>query len=100
MQPNKTLLVTAALSLAAASASAATMVYNNGVSYSGFYLNPGTSEVGDEILLGAGPRIASSFQFEYYKLNFHAGGVTNEQFQIRFYLNNGAFLGTGPGGYT
>ncbi len=100
MQPNKTFMVTAALSLAAMSASAATMVYNNGVSYSGFYLNPGASEVGDEILLGAGPRIASTFQFEYYGTNFQTGGLANEQFRIRFYLNNGTFLGPGPAGDT
>jgi hypothetical protein len=100
MQPNKTLLIAAVFSLAAAALPAATMVYNNGVSYSGFYLNPGTSEVGDEILLGSGPRVANSFQFEYYGSGLQSGGVNNEQFRVRFYQNDGAFLGSGPGGDT
>ena len=100
MQPNKTLLAIAVLALATAAVPAATMVYNNGVSYSGFYLNPGASEVGDEILLGSGPRIASTFQFEYFSSGLHSGGVSNEQFRVRFYLNDGAFLGSGPGGDT
>ena len=100
MQPNKILLIAAVFSLATAMVPAATMVYNNGVSYSGFYLNPGGSEVGDEILLGAGPRVASSFQFEYFGSGLQSGGVNNEQFRIRFYRNDGAFLGSGPGGDT
>ena len=87
----KTTLTTFAALFVAFAAHSATMVYNNGVSYSGFYLNPGANEVGDEIILGAGPRIASSFQFEYYGSGFSG----NEQYQIRFYLNDGTDLG-GP----
>ena len=100
MQSNRTLFATLAISMAAVACPAATMVYNNGVSYSGFYLNPGSSEVADEILLGSGPRIANTFQFEYFGAGLHSGNVSNEQFRVRFYLNDGAFLGSGPGGDT
>jgi hypothetical protein len=92
MQPNKKILAVTTICLLSAAAPAATLVYNNGVSYSGLYLNPGTNEVGDEILLGAGPRIASTFQFEYYSSAFVGGGTLNE-FRIQFYQNNGTPLG-------
>src|SRR4051812_43848534 len=100
MQPNKTLAAIAAISLGAAAAHAAT-VYTNGTTYSGFYLNPGLSEVGDEIVLGPGDRIGSSFRFEYYGLGPFSG---NEQFEIRFYNNDGPlypnsmFYDSGPQG--
>ena len=90
MQPNKTLAAVAAISLSAFAAQAASsIVYSNATSYSGFILNPGLSEVGDEIILGAGPRYAESFRFEYYGNNFSG----NEQFRLRFYKNDGTFLG-------
>lgn len=90
MQPNKTLVTLAALSLGAVAVHAASsIVYSNATAYSGFYLNPGLSEVGDEIILGAGPRYAETFRFEYYGNNFSG----NEQFQLRFYQNDGVFLG-------
>ncbi len=76
------------MTIGAAAQPASTIVYSNTVNYSGFYLNPGLSEVGDEIILGAGPRIARSFQFEYYANNLRVGNVTNEQFRLRFYDNS------------
>jgi hypothetical protein len=92
MQPNKKLLAGIAICLIGAVVSAAPMIYNNGVSYSGRYLNPGTNEVGDEILLGPGGRIASTFQFEYYSSTNLPGPTLNE-FRIQFYRNNGTPLG-------
>jgi len=94
MQPNKTLVLLGAIAAATSAVPAATMVYNNGVNYSGFYLNPGANRVGDEIILAAGPRIASTFTFEYFA-SFPLVHVPNEQFRIRFYNNDGADLG-GP----
>lgn len=91
MQSKKTLLTLAAVLTGASAVQAATLVYDNGMTYSGFYLNPGANEVGDEIILGAGPRIASAFQFEY----FGSGFSGDEQFQLRFYANDGTDLG-GP----
>ena len=90
MQPNKSLLTLAALSLAAVAAHGATsIVYSNATSYTGTILNPGLSEVGDEIILGAGDRFGESFRFEYYGLNFDG----DETVQLRFYNNDGTFLG-------
>jgi hypothetical protein len=88
MQPNKKLLGIAAILIGASALHAAT-VYNNGVSYTGTYLNPGANEVGDEIILAGTARTATTFQFEYFGSNFL--GVN--QFQVRFYLNDGAPLG-------
>jgi hypothetical protein len=90
MRSNKSILAIAAISIGA-SALQAQFVYNNGVSYSGAYLNPGSQEVGDEVILGGVDRLLSHFTFEYYGLNFSG----NEQYQIRFYYNNGAPIGGG-----
>ena len=94
MRTIKNLLAVAAFSSGVvASQAASSIVYSNATSYSGTFLNPGASEIGDEIILGAGPRFAQSFRFEYFGANFHSGGVTNEQFRLRFYENDGAFIG-------
>lgn len=90
MQPNKTLATIAAISLAAGAAHAATsIVYSNATAFSGFVLNPGANEVADEIILGAGDRFGYLFRFEYYGTNFSG----NETVQLRFYQNDGAFIG-------
>ena len=94
MRTYKTLLALVALSVGTFAAQAASsIVYSNATSYSGTFLNPGANEIGDEIILGAGPRFAESFRFEYFGANFHSGGLTNEQFRLRFYENNGTFIG-------
>ena len=92
MQSKTTLATFAAIALWGCAAHAQTLIYNNGVDYSDFYLNPGVSEVGDEIILGAGPRQVSSFQFDYFGTANFSG---DEQYRIRFYHNDGAVLG-GP----
>lgn len=91
MQLNRPLARLAAIAACCCAAQAQVLVYNNGVSYSGIYLNPGANEVGDEIILGAGPRQISSFQWEY----FGSGFSGNEQFRIRFYRNDGTDIGGG-----
>lgn len=91
MQLNRTLAIFGVITLWGCAAFAQTLVYNNGVSYSGIYLNPGLNEVGDEIILGPGPRQATSFQWEY----FGSGFSGDEQFRIRFYRNDGADIGGG-----
>ncbi len=95
MQTNKTTLaVLAALSLSALAAHAASsIVYSNATTYTGRELNPGLSEVGDEIILAPGPRFGVSFRFEYYGSNFSG----NETVQLRFRRNDGAFA---PGSTT
>src|SRR5215213_6862654 len=92
MQPKKILVALAAITFSLGASHAQTTIYNNGVNYSGFYLNPGTSEVGDEIFIASG-WTASTFRFEYFGSGFHSGGVTNEQFRLRFYGNDGAEIG-------
>lgn len=87
---SKLLLIATALSLGVSALRSAT-VYNNGVSYSGTYLNPGTQEVGDEVILGGVDRLLQHFIFEYYGTGFSG----NEQYRIRFYNNDGAFIGNG-----
>jgi len=93
MQPNKTLATLAVISLGAfATHAASSIVYSNATTYTGTILNPGLNEVGDEIVLGSGPsnpRYAESFRFEYYGNNFSG----NEKFELRFYQNDGDFLG-------
>jgi hypothetical protein len=94
MRINKTLLAIAAVSVGTlATQAASSIVYSNATFYSGTYLNPGANEIGDEIILAPGPRFAESFRFEYFGGNFHSGGVTNEQFRLRFYENDGTFIG-------
>jgi len=94
MQPKKTLLAVTAISLGVVATNADTLIYNNGVNYSGLYLNPGSSRVGDEIILGYGTGwTITSFRFEYFGSGFHSGGFTNEQFNLYFYNNDGADIG-------
>ena len=69
---------------------AAELVYDNSSNDLEFNLDPGTSEVGDEIFLDGTSRWLSEFTFEYWgaadnPLAF-AGSV---QARIRFYLNDG-----------
>lgn len=95
MQPKNILPTIAVLSLATAAAQAATAtVYDNTSAFSGFYLNPGMSEVGDEIILnnpGGTYQYGHSFQFEYYGTGFSG----NETVRLRFYANDGADIGSG-----
>ena len=92
MKTNRLLATIAALTLAAAAAQgASSIVYSNATTYTGSILNPGLSQVGDEINLGPGGRFGELFRFEYYGLNFDG----DETVLLRFYNNDGADLGNG-----
>ncbi|MBI2927198.1 MAG: PEP-CTERM sorting domain-containing protein [Verrucomicrobia bacterium] len=92
----KRIAVLAVCALANAAALAQTTVYDNSttalVNGTGKQLFHASGfEYGDEITLGAGDRMASQFQFEYFGLA--AGGT----FTVRFYDNNGGGTPGKPG---
>jgi hypothetical protein len=74
--------------------SAQTVIFNNTTNDLVTRFNPGTTQVGNEILLAPGtPRFLTDFSFEFWGTNTaspgnasFAGPVTAE---VRFYLNNG-----------
>ena len=78
----------------AAAGSAQTVIFNNSTNDLSIRFNPGTTEVGNEILLAPGtPRFLTTFSFEFWGTNTaspgnssFAGPVTAE---VRFYENNG-----------
>jgi len=77
--------------LQSAAAADAEIVYDNTLNDLSFNLDPGTQEVGDEIILDGTARWLSEFSFEYWGANSEseiefAGPVTA---RIRFYLNDG-----------
>jgi hypothetical protein len=69
---------------------AQTTIYNNSTNDLTLAFNPGTSEIGNEIILGGTERYLTDFSFEYWGLSSNpssfAGHITAE---VRFYLNNG-----------
>ncbi len=82
--------------LLAWSASAAT-IYDNSSNDLLTRLNPGTQEIGDQIILGgtSADRYITSFSFEFYGLATGAAFAgANVEARVRFYENNGpAFNG-------
>jgi hypothetical protein len=74
---------------------AATTIFDNSTNDQHTRLNPGTSEVGDEILLASTfDRYLTSFSFEYYGLSQNVidpSKFTGDvQAKVTFYLNDGA----------
>jgi hypothetical protein len=75
--------------------SAQTVIFNNSTNDLLARFNPGTTQVGNEVLLAPGtPRFLTDFSFEFWGTNTaspgnvsFAGPVTAE---VRFYLNNGS----------
>ena len=69
---------------------AQTTVYNNSTNDLALRFNPGTSEIGNEIILGSTERYLTDFSFEYWGLssnpNSFAGSI---QARVEFYINNG-----------
>jgi hypothetical protein len=63
----------------------ADLVYDNSTNDLLIRFNPGTNEVGDEIILAPGARIVTNFIFQYWGLNFSG----TEKVEVRFYANNG-----------
>lgn len=73
---------------------AASLVYDNSTGDLNTRLNPGTREIGDEIVLG-GPaeRTIADFTFQYWGANFFG---SDEEARVRFYRNDGPNSPAGP----
>lgn len=71
----------------------AEIVYNNSTGDSNIRLNPGTREIGDEIVLGGSARMITDFTFQYWGENFFGD---DEEARVRFYLNDGPNSPAGP----
>jgi hypothetical protein len=71
----------------------AATIFDNSVHDLSTRLNPGTTEVGDEILLAGSERYLTNFSFEYWGTNTAAAGNTpfsgSVEARVRFYENNG-----------
>src|ERR1035437_6169814 len=67
-------------------------IYDNSVNDLLTRFNPGTAEVGDEILLAGSARQLTYFSFEYYGLATRSTFAGNVQAEVRFYVNNGALF--------
>jgi hypothetical protein len=78
--------------LVAGSVAQADTVYDNSTGDLDIRLNPGTRQIGDEIVLAPGARYLTDFVFQYWGENFFGG----EQVRLRFYLNDGAPAPAGP----
>jgi len=74
--------------------SRADLVYDNSSTDLAVRFNPGTNEVGDEIVLTTtnSSRYVTNFIFEYYGTGFSG----NEQARLRFYRNDGTNSPSGP----
>jgi len=80
-----------ALFISAVLPARATTIFDNSVNDLGTRFAPGTTEVGDEILLGGTDRYLTNFSFEFWGANTasptsFAGDV---EARVRFYENNG-----------
>lgn len=71
-------------------------IYDNSVNDLLTRFNPGTAEVGDEILLAGSARQLTYFSFEYYGLATRSTFAGNVQAEVRFYVNNGALFNGYP----
>ncbi len=69
----------------------ATIIYDNTVNDLTTRFNPGTLEVGDEIILAGGPSKLQTFSFEFWGTSANSFNFAgNVQARVRFYENNGA----------
>lgn len=82
----------AAALLVAGSAAQADIVYDNSTGDLDIRLNPGTREIGDEIVLAPGARFLTDFIFQYWGENFFG----DEQLRLKFYYNDGPASQAGP----
>lgn len=80
------------LCLCQPSAVKADIIFNNSVNDLSTRFNPGTSEVGDEIILAGTASYLTNFSFEFYGVNTLGGSTYSgsPEARVRFYLNNGA----------
>ena len=68
------------------------VIYNNSVTDLNYRFNPGTTEIGDEILLGGTARYLTNFSFEYWGLNSNTPSsfAGNVEARVKFYVMDGA----------
>ncbi len=86
-------LVTVVVLLAPVVRAQPQLVFDNSTYDLNIRLNPGTNEVGDEIVLAPGTgRILSDFTFQYWGVNLGVGA----QADVRFYANDGSPSTSGP----
>jgi hypothetical protein len=64
----------------------ASLVFDNSTTDLFRRFNPGSVEVGDEIVLAGSDRLVTNFVFQYYGENF----TGDELARVRFYINDGA----------
>ncbi len=68
----------------------ASTIYNNTTNDLALRFNPGTSEIGNEIVLGGTDRYLTIFSFEYWGLSSNPNRFAGQiQARVEFYLNNG-----------
>jgi hypothetical protein len=69
----------------------ADIIFNNTTTSLGRHFDPGTLQVGDEILLAGTARYLSTFSFEYWGTSSTPGAFAGSvNARIRFYVNDGA----------
>jgi hypothetical protein len=63
--------------------------YDNSTTDLHIRFDPGTAEVGDQIILATGPSLVTQFSLQYWGTGFSG----TETAQVRFYANDGALYG-------
>jgi hypothetical protein len=90
---NRTLIVAVSCCALATSASA-DAIFNNATNDIKVRFNPGTFEVGDQVVLAGNARYLTNFAFEYWGTNATAAGNPafsgSVEARVRFYKNDGA----------
>jgi hypothetical protein len=72
---------------------AADIIYDDSQHDLGVRFNPGTLEIGDEILVTGTARYLTNFSFEYWGTSTTAGAFAGQvEARVRFYLNDGVLF--------
>jgi hypothetical protein len=87
----KVLLILGVLGLAFPLAAQVQVIYNNSTNDLHTRFDPGTSEVGNQIILAGTDRFLTTFSFEYWGLNSASSTSFSAPIEarVRFYENNG-----------
>ena len=91
MIKTKALLVLGAVGFIAAAQAASVDIYKNSTTDLNTRFNPGTLEVGNQVVLAGTNRFLTTFSFEWWGTNTASASTFagNIQADVRFYLNNG-----------
>ena len=91
MIKTKALLVLGAVGFIFTAQAAEQVIYNNSTTDLHTRFNPGTLEVGNQIVLGGTNRFLTTFSFEWWGTNTASASTFagNIQADVRLYLNNG-----------